>query len=78
LANTDPSTQSYAIESLGVAGEDNFSFLVNSLKVDTPEIRRASAYALGKLGDQQAVDPLRGALHDDHSGVRREALVSLI
>ena len=78
LASTDPSTQNYAIESLGLMGEDIFSFLVSFLQEDTPEIRRAAAYALGKLGDQQAVDLLRGALYDDHAGVRREALDSLI
>lgn len=78
LASTDPSTQNYAIESLGLMGEDIFSFLVSSLQEDTPEIRRAAAYALGKLGDQQAVDLLREALYDDHAGVRREALDSLI
>lgn len=78
LVSTDPSTQNYAIESLGLAEEDIFSFLVSSLQEDTPEIRRAAAYALGKLGDQQAVDSLRGALYDDHSGVRREALDALI
>ena len=78
LASTYPSTQSYAIESLGVAEEDIFSFLVSSLQEDTPEIRRAAAYALGVLGNQQAVDPLRGALLDDHPTVRREALDSLI
>jgi len=78
LASTDPSTQNYAIESLGLMGEDIFSFLVSFLQEDTPEIRRAAAYALGKLGDQQAVDLLREALYDDHAGVRREALDSLI
>ena len=78
LASTDPSIQNYAIESFGLAEEGIFSFLVNSLQEDPPEIRQAAAYALGKLGDQQAVDPLRNALYDDHSGVRREALDSLI
>ena len=78
LVSTYPSTQSYAIESLGVAEEDIFSFLVSSLQEDTPEVRQAAAYALGKLGDQQAVDLLRGALLDDHPTVRREALDSLI
>ena len=78
MASTDPSTQNYAIDSLGVAKEAILSFLVSSLQEDTPEIRRAAAYTLGKLGDQQAVEPLRTALYDDHSGVRREALDSLI
>ena len=78
LASTDPSTQNYAVESLGLAGEDIFSFLVSFLQEDTSEIRQAAAYGLGKLGDQQAVGPLRDALYDDHSDVRQEALDSLI
>jgi len=78
LASTDPSTQNYAAESLGVVEEDIFPFLISSLQEDTSEIRQAAAYALGKLGDQQAVELLREALYDDHAGVRREALDSLI
>ena len=61
-----------------MAEEDIFPFLVSSLQEDTPEVRQAAAYALGKLGNQQAVDLLRGALLDDHPPVRREALDSLI
>ena len=78
LVSTDSSIQSYAAEPLGVVEEDIFPFLISSLQEDTSEIRQAAAYALGKLGDQQAVKLLREALYDDHAGVRREALDSLI
>lgn len=62
---------------LGVAEAAILPYLITSLEDDAPEMRWAAAYALGKLGDQRAVEPLRKALYDDQDKVRREAVKSL-
>lgn len=77
LVSTDPAAGRYAREALGVAQEDVVPYLGTCLEEDSPEIRRAGAYALGKLGDQQAVEPLTQALYDDQEEVGREAVKSL-
>ena len=77
LASGDQSVRRYACEGLGVAEEDIFSYLVRSLEDASAGIRRAAAHALGKLGDQRALEPLRQALYDGEAGVRRDAVKSL-
>ncbi len=77
LASSDSAVSGYACEALGVAQEETFAYLVSSLQGGSPGVRWAAAYALGKLGDQRAVEPLRKALYDDHDKVRREAVKSL-
>ena len=77
LASSDSAVSRYACEALGVAEEGILAYLITPLEDDDPEMRRAAAYALGKLGDQRAVEPLRKALYDDHDKVRREAVKSL-
>jgi len=77
LASSDSAVSRYACEALGVAEEGILAYLITSLEDDAPEMRWAAAYALGKLGDQRAVEPLREALYDDHDKVRREAVKSL-
>jgi len=41
------------------------------------DIRVAAIWALGKIGDRQAISALREKLLDRHSGIRAKAAVSL-
>mgnify|MGYP001028237481 CR=1 FL=1 len=77
LVSTDPRVRRYAAEVLGVPQEKILPYLITSLQDEASGMRRAGAYALGKLGDQQAVEPLTEALYDDQDQVRREAVRSL-
>ena len=52
--------------------------LIGQLRDDDPQVRRASAAALGAVGDQAAVEPLLGLLKDASNLVRFHAASSLV
>ncbi|MCU0500137.1 MAG: HEAT repeat domain-containing protein [Anaerolineae bacterium] len=56
--------------------DSTLELLLNDLKDENPQIRRAAAFALGKLGDIQAMTPLVNALEDSDSAVRLGVLVA--
>jgi HEAT repeat protein len=58
-------------------GQPAVSGLIQALFDDNKAVRRASAKALGKIGDENAVSPLAVALKDTDKGVRKFAREAL-
>ncbi len=60
---------------LGEAGDpEAVPVLIDALRDTDPLLRQLAAEALGKIGDEQAAEPLRlAALRDDNERVRRAA-----
>jgi HEAT repeat protein len=54
-----------------------FSSLIDDLKNERSSVRWAAAEALGKIGDERAVAPLKDALQDENSSVRRAVIEAL-
>lgn len=77
LSSDNAMVRSYAMETLGVQSDRLLSYLVQVLQTGTAEIRRAAVYALGRLGDREAVEHIISALDDEEARVRREAVHSL-
>jgi hypothetical protein len=77
LGSDDAALRRDTQQLLGLAEQEVLPHLLAMLQGETPQIRRAAAYALGKRGDQQAVAPLRRALHDPEKAVRQGALAAL-
>ncbi|MDO9129775.1 MAG: HEAT repeat domain-containing protein, partial [Anaerolineales bacterium] len=77
LSSDNAMVRNYAMETLGVQSDRLLSYLVQVLQTGTAEIRRAAVYALGRLGDREAVEHIISALDDEEAGVRREAVHSL-
>ncbi len=59
------------------AGDEKLELFITLLKDPSAEIRAKAAYALGKLKDPKAVDPLVEALHDEDVKVKRTAVIAL-
>jgi HEAT repeat protein len=64
-------------EALGKIGVPAVPALIEALKDDDEDVRRAAAGALGEIGDPQAVPALIEALKDDDEYVRRAAVGAL-
>jgi HEAT repeat protein len=77
----DPWVRLDAINSLGRLGRKAGRIvpaLLEALEDDNAVIRQHAALALGEIGSQTAIRPLRRALHDEDARVRRCALLSLM
>lgn len=58
-------------------GKPAIPFLINSLNHPDPEIQVECARILGRLGDEEAIEPLIAALKDENVQLRKEAAISL-
>lgn len=58
-------------------GKTAIPFLIDSLKHDDPEIQVESARILGRLGNEEAIEPLIAALKDENVRLRKEAALSI-
>jgi hypothetical protein len=65
------------VEAFGAAGAPAVPALIQALGDSGWDVRRAAAWALGKLGDPQAVPALIQALGDSDRDVRRAAAEAL-
>ncbi len=61
----------------GYSRADEVADLIEKLKDSDPKVRVQAAWALGKIGDARAVEPLSAALKDSHEDVREEAAEAL-
>ena len=52
-------------------------FLVEGLKDSNSDVRKAAAWALGKIGDSSAIPALKAALKDSDSDVKKAAMEAL-
>ena len=58
-------------------GKPTIPFLIESLKHPDPEIQVESARILGRLGDEEAIEPLIASLKDENVQLRKEAALSI-
>lgn len=78
LSSSDAETRNTAVLNFGNAGATAAQPLFDILANDpNPIVRENAAVALGKIGDEQGVTPLIGALRDADPGVRFAAAVAL-
>lgn len=79
LARTDPDHQvrQFAVEALGKLDGDP-EVAIDLLETDEdPWVRAEAAVTLDRLAREQYTDRFEALLHDEHEGVRRNALISL-
>lgn len=68
---------SYLAAEMGTKSNSAIPVLANALKGSNRDLRQAAAEALGRIGDQAAIEPLVEALTDQDQWVREAALYAL-
>lgn len=58
--------------------EHSYPYLIKALKQLSPRIRGSAAYALGQIGNREAIEHLLPLLDDPEDSVRFEAAASLV
>lgn|GEM_PF-983779 len=70
LKVSNPVIQRDLVDLLVSLKEQSFEALIESLEDDSSVVRRQVVIALGKIGDEDAVEPMAGLLEDEDPGVR--------
>ena len=70
LKVANPAIQSDVVGLLISIKDISFDPLIDALKNDSSQVRRKAVIALGKIGDERAVEPITGLLNDSDPGVR--------
>ena len=76
--NRDKTERKKAAENLARIGRPAVAPLICALDDRVSYVRALAAYALGNIGDPRALNPLKKALQDKDSSVRKEAKEALI
>jgi HEAT repeat protein len=69
--------EKFTLPPLQALGRHVVPLLVQALQDEAWEVRKAACWALGKIGDPQAIPPLLQALQDEAWGVRKAACWAL-
>ncbi len=77
LGSTDEFEREEALGELQIRSDEAFDSLVEALNNRNKNIRMYAAQVLGYIADERAIEPLIGALEDNHKFVRREASTAL-
>ena len=77
LKASNPAVQSDIVELLVSLKEQTFEALIDALQDENGMVRRQAVIALGKIGDERAVEPVAALLDDDVPGVRFYVPVAL-
>ncbi len=77
LKDTDPSVRESSVEKIVNIGESAVLPLIEYLKNENEWARLMAATALGKIGDERAITPLKQLLNDKDEGVRYITRISL-
>lgn len=77
IAATDYRIEREAMDALAQQGASAVAALLPLLRHHDPQVRRRTAQAMVRLGDESAVESLANALNDDDSNVARNSAVAL-
>lgn len=73
----EPLARYGSMEALWMIGAPSVPLLVESLRDESPDIRKRSALLLGEAGDASAIDALNMAMRDKNTAVRKAAFWAL-
>ncbi|HGJ67353.1 TPA: hypothetical protein ENS27_18480 [bacterium] len=75
--STDPKISNDVINLMIQFKEKSFDILINALKNENDLVRSNAVIALGKIGDERAIEPISALLDDKVSGVKYYVPISL-
>jgi len=73
----NPHIHSRAVDLMVQFKDQSYDILVNALQNEDMMVRRQSLIALGKIGDERAIEPIAKLLDDEDAGVKFHVPISL-